>query len=115
LLSLILVEEKAVDTCRHTHTATACAWSHVVLVRENSCATPQQAKKSNANPKTSRLQLLSVAAVKPPTPHKERKQISPIQPSQTGAFCLVCKPIFLFSPETLRAQSPRMFHITKQG
>gem|GEM_PF-3268614 len=38
--SMILVEKKAVDTCRHTHMPHTAAWSHVSRVEKNPHTTP---------------------------------------------------------------------------
>jgi hypothetical protein len=49
---LILVEKKEDGACLHVHTVTLSAWRYVGHVEKNSYATPKQAKKNNANPKS---------------------------------------------------------------
>jgi hypothetical protein len=42
----------ALFACVHTHNPSACAWSHVELVKKTAHSTTKQTQKNNANPKS---------------------------------------------------------------
>jgi hypothetical protein len=68
------VNSLANSTYLHIHTAAASAWSHVGRVEKNAYPTCKQAPKTVAKAKQNPILMSFMEILKPPHPHKEKKQ-----------------------------------------